>query len=93
MITEKDESPMKIAEEKDLIQNHDEGALKEIAASALKRGSGARGLRSIIEDLTMDLMYDLPEQTNLRQVIIDEAVVRKEKLPMRLYGQADQKSA
>lgn len=70
-----------------------EEALKEIANLALTRGSGARGLRSIIEDLTMDLMYELPEQTNLKKVIIDEAVVRKEKLPIRMYGQADQKSA
>src|SRR5262249_22063816 len=41
-----------------------DSALKEIASIALKRGSGARGLRSIIEELTLDLMYELPEQTN-----------------------------
>ncbi len=70
-----------------------EQALKEIAAIALKRGSGARGLRSIIEELTLDLMYELPEQTNLRKVVIDEAVVRKEKLPVRLYGDAERQSA
>jgi ATP-dependent Clp protease ATP-binding subunit ClpX len=70
-----------------------EPALKEMAAIAIKRGSGARGLRSIIEDLTMDLMYELPEQTNLKKVIIDEAVVRKEKLPVRIYGDADKQSA
>lgn len=70
-----------------------ENALKEMAAIALKRGSGARGLRSIIEDLTLDLMYELPEQTTLRKVVIDEAVVRKEKLPIRLYGDADKQSA
>ncbi len=68
-------------------------ALKEIAAIALKRGSGARGLRSIIEDLTIDLMYELPEQTNLRKVIIDDSVVRKEKLAIRMYGQSSQQSA
>lgn len=60
-----------------------EDALKEIASSALVRGSGARGLRAIVEDLTMDLMFELPEQKNLRKVIIDGAVVRKEKLPIR----------
>ena len=70
-----------------------EPALKEIAATALKRGSGARGLRSIIEDLTLDLMYELPEQNTLRKVIIDEAVVRREKLPIRIYGDADKQSA
>lgn len=70
-----------------------ESAIKEIAAIALKRGSGARGLRSIVEELTMDLMYELPEQKNLKKVILDEAVVRKEKLPIRLYGEADKQSA
>ena len=70
-----------------------ESALKEIASIALKRGSGARGLRSIIEDLTLDLMYELPEQKNLNKVIIDEAVVKKEKLPIRIYGEADKQSA
>jgi ATP-dependent Clp protease ATP-binding subunit ClpX len=70
-----------------------ESALKEIAGIALKRGSGARGLRSIIEELTLDLMYELPEQTTLRKVIIDDAVVKKEKLPIRVYGDADRKSA
>ncbi len=70
-----------------------ESALKEVAAIALKRGSGARGLRSIIEELTLDLMYELPEQTSLRKVIIDDTVVRKEKLPIRLYGDSERKSA
>jgi ATP-dependent Clp protease ATP-binding subunit ClpX len=70
-----------------------EAALKEIASIALKKGSGARGLRSIIEELTLDLMYELPEQKNLRKVIIDESVVRKEKLPIRMYGEADKQSA
>src|SRR6185295_19658964 len=70
-----------------------DSALKEIAAIAMKRGSGARGLRSIIEDLTMDLMYELPEQKNLRKVIVDDAVVRKEKLPIRMYGQASQQQS
>jgi len=70
-----------------------EAALKEMSVIALRRGSGARGLRAIIEDLTTDLMYELPDQKNLRKVIIDEAVVRKEKLPIRMYGQADQQSA
>lgn len=70
-----------------------EPALKEIAAIALNRGSGARGLRSILEDLTMELMYDLPEQKNLQKVIIDDAVVRKEKLPIRLYEESEKQSA
>ncbi|MFN0117830.1 MAG: ATP-dependent Clp protease ATP-binding subunit ClpX [Elusimicrobiota bacterium] len=70
-----------------------ETALKEIASIAIKRGSGARGLRAIVEDMTLDLMYELPEQKNLKKVVIDESVVRKEKLPIRIYGDADKQTA
>jgi ATP-dependent Clp protease ATP-binding subunit ClpX len=52
-------------------------ALKAIAQLALKRGSGARGLRAILEDVLLDLMYELPDQQNLERVIIDENVIRK----------------
>jgi ATP-dependent Clp protease ATP-binding subunit ClpX len=52
-------------------------ALREVAKLAMKRGSGARGLRSILEDLLLDVMYDLPDQTMLERCIIDENVVRK----------------
>jgi ATP-dependent Clp protease ATP-binding subunit ClpX len=69
-----------------------EDALKEVARLALSRGSGARGLRSIIEDLLLDLMYDLPEQRTLRRVIIDGDVAAKKKPPVQLHENI-QKSA
>ncbi|OGS17642.1 MAG: ATP-dependent protease ATP-binding subunit ClpX [Elusimicrobia bacterium RIFOXYA2_FULL_50_26] len=56
-------------------------ALDEIAAKALKRGSGARGLRAILEDLLLDTMYDLPDQKDLHRCIVDLQVVQKEKPP------------
>src|SRR5262249_47992047 len=52
-------------------------ALRAIASLALKRGSGARGLRAIMEDVLLDVMYDLPEQQNLERCIVDEKVISK----------------
>ena len=52
-------------------------ALKMIAQMSLKRGSGARGLRAILEDVLLDVMYELPDQSGLESCIIDENVVRK----------------
>ena len=52
-------------------------ALRAIAQLSLKRGSGARGLRAILEDILLDVMYELPEQSSLERCIIDENVVRK----------------
>jgi ATP-dependent Clp protease ATP-binding subunit ClpX len=51
--------------------------LHAVAQLALKRGSGARGLRAIIEDVLLDVMYDLPEQQNLDRCVIDDNVIRK----------------
>jgi ATP-dependent Clp protease ATP-binding subunit ClpX len=62
-----------------------ESALQMIASSALHRGSGARGLRAIIEDLLLDLMYVLPDEKGLRKVIVDEDVVLRKKEPIRIY--------
>ena len=55
-----------------------DGALKEIAEQALKHGTGARGLRSICENVLMDVMYELPSQTNVAEVIVTEEAVRGE---------------
>ncbi len=55
-------------------------ALKEIAKLALERKTGARGLRSILEDIMLDIMYDLPEYEN-KTVTITKDVVTKKKEP------------
>ena len=55
-------------------------SLKEIAKKAIERKTGARGLRSIMENTLMDLMYELPNMKDLKEVIIDkETIVNKEK--------------
>jgi len=53
-----------------------EGSLKAIAAQALERKVGARGLRMILEDLMLDLMYHLPTQRKLREFVITEEMVK-----------------
>ena len=61
-------------------------ALKAIAAQALKRKTGARGLRSILEQAMMDVMYELPSLKNVRECIINEDVVLKSEKPLYIYG-------
>ncbi len=57
-------------------------ALRAIARKAIERKVGARGLRSIMEDIMLDLMYTIPSMKDVRECIIDEGVVLKKKKPM-----------
>jgi ATP-dependent Clp protease ATP-binding subunit ClpX len=57
-----------------------DGALKRIALQALERKVGARGLRMILEDLMLDLMYHLPSQRTLREFIVTEEMVLKHEI-------------
>ena len=56
-------------------------ALVAIAEQAMKRGTGARGLRAIMEEVLLDTMYELPSRTDIAQVLIDEDVVREKVNP------------
>jgi len=60
-------------------------SLEAIADKAIKRKTGARGLRSIIEDLLLDTMFDLPNNKNIQKVIINKEVVEKDKNPIIIY--------
>jgi ATP-dependent Clp protease ATP-binding subunit ClpX len=62
-----------------------EGAYNAIAREALKRKTGARGLRSILESIMLELMYELPSQPNIREVIIGEETILKKEKPIVLY--------
>jgi len=62
-----------------------EGALMAIAREAIKRKSGARGLRAILERTMLDVMYEIPSQTNIRECIISEEVVVNNEGPILLY--------
>ncbi len=63
-----------------------EDALKEIAKLAVSQNTGARGLRSIIEDSLMDLMYKVPEQKDLYKVVINKDVIAKKSDPILIYS-------
>ena len=62
-----------------------EGALMSIAKEALIRKSGARGLRAIMENIMLDVMYEIPSQNNVSECIISEEVVLKRESPILLY--------
>jgi ATP-dependent Clp protease ATP-binding subunit ClpX len=65
-----------------------DGALAAIAREALKRKSGARGLRAIMENIMLDVMYDIPSQPNIKEVLISEEVVTNREHPIVLYQKA-----
>jgi ATP-dependent Clp protease ATP-binding subunit ClpX len=65
-----------------------ETALKAIAKEALKRGVGARGLRIILEELMLDLMYEVPSAADIEECVITEEVVAQRTAPVRVYKKA-----
>jgi ATP-dependent Clp protease ATP-binding subunit ClpX len=62
-----------------------EGALQAVAREAMKRNSGARGLRSILENIMLDIMYEIPSQPDIRECVISEEVVANRDSPLLLY--------
>jgi ATP-dependent Clp protease ATP-binding subunit ClpX len=62
-----------------------QGALRAIAREALKCKSGARGLRAIMESIMVDLMYEIPSQPNIKEVLISEEVVTEKEQPLLVY--------
>jgi ATP-dependent Clp protease ATP-binding subunit ClpX len=60
-------------------------ALRAVAREAMKRKSGARGLRSILEHIMLDLMYDIPSRPNTRECMITEESVLQKGLPLLIY--------
>lgn len=62
-----------------------EDALRAVARKAMERKTGARGLRSIMENVLIDTMYDLPSLKDVSRVVIDESVVKEESDPLLIY--------
>ena len=60
-------------------------ALSAIARKALKRKTGARGLRTIVESVLLDTMYDLPSAENVSKVVVDESVIEHKSEPYLIY--------
>lgn len=69
-----------------------EGALTAIAKEAIKRKSGARGLRSVIEEAMLEVMFELPSQENVRECVISEQVITNGDYPVVLF-ENEKKSA
>ena len=68
-------------------------ALAAIAHKAMERKTGARGLRSIVEAVLLDTMYELPSAVDVSKVVIDETVIRGESKPILIYDNTDKKAA
>jgi len=66
-----------------------DGAMVAVAKEALKRKTGARGLRSILENAMLDVMYDIPSQDRVREVVINEDVIFKGSQPLVIYECAE----
>lgn len=65
--------------------NFTEGALSAVAKEALKRKSGARGLQSILENIMLDIMYEIPSKGNVRECLINDEVIAKGEGPILVY--------
>jgi len=61
------------------------GALKAVAKKALIRESGARGLRAILEESMLDTMYDIPSKSGIKEVVVNEDVIRRGDQPLIVY--------
>lgn len=66
-------------------------ALRAVARKAMERKTGARGLRSILEYMLLDTMYELPSMGNVTKVIVDETVIEGQSKPFMLYKNLEKK--
>ena len=67
-------------------------ALRSIARKALERKTGARGLRSIVETVLLDTMFDLPNAHNVERVVVDESTIEESKPPLLVYRETAKKA-
>jgi len=70
-----------------------EDALCSIARKAMERKTGARGLRTILEQILLDTMYDLPSMDDVSKVVVDDAVVAGESVPYMIFDGAEKQLA
>ena len=84
---------MKLFEFEGIKLRFTEGALRAIAKKSLERKSGARGLRSVMEQAMLDVMYDLPSQENVQECVISEQVITNGDYPVVLYQNSKDEAA
>ena len=75
----------KLFEMENVKLNFTEGALGAVAKEALKRKSGARGLQSILENIMLEIMYEIPSKGNVRECLINDEVIFKGEGPILVY--------
>lgn len=68
------------------------GALEAVAKEAVRKKSGARGLRAILENIMLDIMYEIPSLENVKECVISEEVVLNREAPILLYAQSKQQA-
>jgi ATP-dependent Clp protease ATP-binding subunit ClpX len=66
-----------------------ESALRAVANKAMERNTGARGLRSILENVLLDTMYRVPSEDSVTKVVIDESVIKGESEPLLIYESSE----
>lgn len=66
-----------------------EDALRAVALKAMDRKTGARGLRSILESVLLDIMYEIPSQSDVSKVVIDDSVINDGNEPLLIYENAE----
>ncbi|KZZ28303.1 ATP-dependent Clp protease ATP-binding subunit ClpX, partial [Oleiphilus sp. HI0081] len=70
-----------------------EEALRAVANKAMERKTGARGLRSILENVLLDTMYHIPSESGISKVVIDENTINGESEPIKIYDNGEQAKA
>ena len=82
----------KLFEFEDIKLNFTDGAVKAIAEKAIERKTGARGLRAVMEETMLEIMFELPSQQEVEEVVINEEVVAKGEIPIMVYAKKKQAS-
>ncbi|TNC80547.1 MAG: ATP-dependent Clp protease ATP-binding subunit ClpX [Oleiphilus sp.] len=70
-----------------------EDALRAVARKSMERKTGARGLRSILENVLLDTMYHIPSENEVSKVVIDESVINGDSDPIKIYDNVEQQKA
>jgi ATP-dependent Clp protease ATP-binding subunit ClpX len=68
-------------------------AMRTIAHKAMERKTGARGIRTIMEQVLLDTMYDLPSMRNVSKVVVDGSVIAGENKPLLIYEGLEKQAA
>ena len=82
----------KLFEMEDVVLEFRDDALHAVARKAMERKTGARGLRSILENVLLDVMYELPSSSDVTKVVVDESVITGDAEPLLIYESNNQQA-